>query len=308
MAIYNLQAKVKKTALLTMLITAIATSETYAAGRTAKSIANTVLSGAGVPAKSLGIDGDFYIDTKSMNMYGPKKNNSWPLPVSLRGPQGPAGIAGSDGKNASTSSVSAGAAGAAGPQGPAGPAGPAGPKGETGATGPQGPAGPAGSNTGTAGPTGPKGDTGATGAQGPKGDAGTVPSIQSVNLTQWTMSTATPGGGSESSGFGTLLAGKKYFFSVVVSGKLATNVSTFRTVPELKCSDNSATLNYDFTYGFAPSSDSVEDYNRISFLITGTASVASDSSFSVLVKDVLGSGRSVTLNGKAFIYEVGSIN
>ena len=308
MAIYNLQAKVIKTALLTMLITAIATSETYAAGRTAKSIANTVLSGVGVPAKSLGIDGDFYIDTKSMNMYGPKKNNSWPLPVSLRGPQGPAGIAGSDGKNASTSSVSAGAAGAAGPQGPQGPAGPAGPKGETGATGPQGPAGPAGSNTGTAGPAGPKGDTGATGAQGPKGDAGTVPSIQSVNLTQWTMSTATPGGGSESSGFGTLLAGKKYFFSVVVSGKLATNVSTFRTVPELKCSDNSATLNYDFTYGFAPSSDAVEDYNRISFLITGTASVASNSSFSVLVRDVLGSGRSVTLNGKAFIYEVGSIN
>lgn len=305
MAIYNLQAKIMKTALLTMLITAIATSETYAAGRTANSIPNTVLSGAGVPAKTLGINGDFYIDTKTMNIYGPKKNNSWPLPVSLRGPQGPAGIAGSDGKNASTSSVSAGAAGAAGPQGPAGPAGP---KGETGATGPQGPAGPAGSNTGTAGPAGPKGDTGATGAQGPKGDTGPVPSIQSVNLTQWTMSTATPGGGSESSGFGTLSAGKKYFFSVVISGKLATNVSTFRTVPELKCSDNSATLNYDFTYGFAPSSDAVEDYNRISFLITGTVSVASNSNFSVLVRDVLGSGRSVTLNGKAFIYEVGSIN
>ena len=133
MAIYNLQAKVKKTALLTMLITAIATSETYAAGRTAKSIANTVLSGAGVPAKSLGIDGDFYIDTKSMNMYGPKKNNSWPLPVSMRGPQGPTGAAGSDGKNGTSGAVSAGTAGAAGPQGPAGPAGP---KGETGATGP----------------------------------------------------------------------------------------------------------------------------------------------------------------------------
>jgi hypothetical protein len=305
MAIYNLQAKVIKTALLTMLITAIATSETYAAGRTAKSIANTVLSGAGVPAKSLGIDGDFYIDTKSMNMYGPKKNNSWPLPVSMRGPQGPAGIAGADGKNASASSVSAGTAGAAGPQGPAGPAGP---KGDTGATGPQGPAGPAGSNTGTAGPAGPKGDTGATGAQGPKGDAGSVPSIQSVNLTQWTMSTATPGGGSESSAFGSLLAGKKYFFSVVVSGKLPTNVSTFRTVPELKCSDNSATLNYDFSYGLASSSDATEDYNRISFFITGTVAVTSNSSFSVLVKDVLGSGRSVTLNGKAFIHEVGSIN
>jgi hypothetical protein len=122
------------------------------------------------------------------------------------------------------------------------------------------------------------------------------------------MSTATPGGGSESSGFGSLLAGKKYFFSVVISGKLATSVSTFRTVPELKCSDNSATLNYDFTYGFAPSSDATEDYNRISFFITGTVSVTSNSSFSVLVKDVLGSGRSVTLNGKAFIHEVGSIN
>jgi hypothetical protein len=302
MAIYNLQAKVMKTALLTMLMTAIATSETYAAGRTAKSIANTVLSGAGVPAKSLGIDGDFYIDTKSMNMYGPKKNNSWPLPVSMRGPQGPTGAAGSDGKNGTSGAVSAGTAGTAGAAGPQGPAGPAGPKGETGATG------PAGSNTGTAGPTGPKGDTGATGAQGPKGDAGSVPSIQSVNLTQWTMSTATPGGGSESSVFGSLLAGKKYFFSVVVSGKLPTNVSTFRTVPELKCSDNSATLNYDFSYGLASSSDATEDYNRISFFITGTVAVTSNSSFSVLVKDVLGSGRSVTLNGKAFIHEVGSIN
>ena len=174
--------------------------------------------------------------------------------------------------------------------------------------GPQGPAGPAGSNTGTAGPAGPKGDTGATGAQGPKGDAGSVPSIQSVNLTQWTMSTATPGGGSESSAFGSLLAGKKYFFSVVVSGKLPTNVSTFRTVPELKCSDNSATLNYDFSYGLASSSDATEDYNRISFFITGTVAVTSNSSFSVLVKDILGSGRSVTLIGTAVIHEVGSIN
>jgi len=308
MAIYNLQAKVIKTALLTMLLTTIQIPETIAAGRTANSIANTILSGDGVPAKTLGINGDFYIDIKTMNIYGPKKNNSWPLPVSMRGPQGPTGAAGADGKNASAGSVSAGASGAAGPQGPQGPAGPAGPKGETGATGPQGPAGPAGSNTGTVGPAGPKGDTGATGAQGPKGDAGSVPSIQSVNLTQWTMSTGTPGGGSESSVFGSLLAGKKYFFTVVVSGKLPTNVSTFRTVPELKCSDNSATLNYDFSYGLASSADATEDYNRISFLITGTVAVTSNSNFSVLVKDVLGSGRSVTLNGKAFIHEVGSIN
>ena len=305
MAIYNLQAKLAKTALLTMLMTTIDIPETIAAGRSANSIANTVLSGSGVPAKSFGIDGDFYIDIKTMNMYGPKKNNNWPLPISMRGPAGPAGANGADGKNGTSGSVSAGTSG---PQGPAGPAGPAGAKGETGATGPQGPAGPAGSSSGSTGPAGPKGDTGATGAQGAKGDTGTVPVIQSVNLTQWSMSTATPGGGSESSGFGTLLSGKKYYFSIVVSGKLATTVSTFRTVPELKCSDNSATLNYDFSYGFAPTADSTEEYNRISFLITGTVSVTINSSFSVLVKDVLGTGRTVTLNGKAFIYEVGSIN
>jgi len=136
MAINNLQAKVMKTALLTMLLTTLQIPETIAAGRTANSIANTILSGDGVPAKTLGINGDFYIDIKTMNMYGPKKNNSWPLPVSMRGPQGPTGATGADGKNGSAGSVSAGTAGPAGPQGPAGPAGP---KGETGATGPQGP-------------------------------------------------------------------------------------------------------------------------------------------------------------------------
>ena len=86
MAINNLRAKFMKTALLTMLITPIDIPETFAAGRSTNSIANTVLSGSGVPAKTLGIDGDFYIDIKSMNIYGPKKNNHWPLPISMRGP------------------------------------------------------------------------------------------------------------------------------------------------------------------------------------------------------------------------------
>ena len=302
MAIYNLKAKLIKATVIAILITTINQTDSYGAGRTAGSIANTILSGEGVPAKSLGINGDFYIDSKSMNMYGPKKNNSWPIPISMRGPSGPAGPSGVDGKNGTSATSGAGATGAVGPQGPAGPQGATGPAGPQGATGPAGASGSGSSSTGPAGPAG------ATGAQGPKGDTGTAASIQSVNLTQWTMSTATPGGGSESSGFGTLLAGKKYFFSIVISGKMLTSVSSFRTVPELKCSDNSASLNYDFSYGFAPSSDSTEDYNRVSFFITGTVSIVNNSSFSVLVKDVLGSGRSVTLNGKAFIHEVGSIN
>ena len=305
MAIYNLKAKLIKATVIAILITTINQTDSYGAGRTAGSIANTILSGEGVPAKSLGINGDFYIDSKSMNMYGPKKNNSWPIPISMRGPSGPAGPSGVDGKNGTSATSGAGATGAVGPAGPAGPQGATGPAGPAGATGP---AGASGSGSGSTGPAGPAGATGATGAQGPKGDTGTTASIQSVTLTQWTMSTATPGGGSESSGFGTLLAGKKYFFSIVISGKMLTSVSSFRTVPELKCSDNSASLNYDFSYGFAPSSDSTEDYNRVSFFITGTVSIVNNSSFSVLVKDVLGSGRSVTLNGKAFIHEVGSIN
>jgi hypothetical protein len=122
------------------------------------------------------------------------------------------------------------------------------------------------------------------------------------------MSTATPGGGSESTVFGSLGAGKKYSFTIQVSGRLPTNVTVFRTFPILKCTENVADLNYEYSYGFGHSSDSTTDFNRISFTIIGTVSVASDSNFSVLVRDVDGSNKSVIFNGKALIQEVGSIN
>ena len=293
MAINNLNAKLFKVIIISLIATLISQGSVEAAGRST-AITNTILSGSGVPATSIGIDGDFYIDVKSMNFYGPKKNNRWPLPISLKGPAGPIGPAGIDGKNGSSTS-SSGAAGAAGAQGPAGPAGPTGPTGPAGATGP-------------AGPTGPTGPTGTQGATGAKGDTGAVSSIQSTNLTQWTMSTTTPGGGSESSGFGSLGANKKYYFSIIVNGKLSTTVGSFRSFPVLKCSDNSATLSYDFSYGFSPSSDGVDDFNRISFVLTGTVSVTTSASFSILVRDVNGSGETVTFNGKSFIEEVGAIN
>ena len=141
MAIYNLKAKLIKTTIITILIAMINQTAAYAAGRTTNSIANTVLSGTSVPTKSLGINGDFYIDTKSMNMYGPKKNNSWPLPISMRGPAGPVGPNGMDGKNGASVTSGSGATGPAGPQGPAGPAGATGPAGPQGATGAAGAAG-----------------------------------------------------------------------------------------------------------------------------------------------------------------------
>ncbi len=119
---------------------------------------NTVLSGTGAPLVGNGVNGDFYIDTATDVIYGPKSGGVWPASgTSLTGPAGSTGAAGP-----------AGAQGVPGAVGPIGPAGPAGTAGATGATGATGPAGA----TGATGPTGPAGATGATGATGPAGAAG----------------------------------------------------------------------------------------------------------------------------------------
>ncbi|MEY4009222.1 MAG: hypothetical protein RL232_749, partial [Actinomycetota bacterium] len=141
MAIFNLKARVSKAAIAAVLISLLIPTNSHAAGR-ASDVVNTIKSGSGVPSASLGNDGDFYIDLKSMNFYGPKKNKHWPLPISLRGPVGATGPSGVDGKNGTTANATAGAPGPAGPKGDTGATGPA------GATGATGPAGPAGSNTG----------------------------------------------------------------------------------------------------------------------------------------------------------------
>lgn len=154
-------------------------------------IGNTLLNGVGNPTSpSLGQVGDFYINTETNTLFGPKTAIApyWPASgvalsgidgqAGATGPAGPAGPAGATGL--------AGADGAAGPEGPqgptgpagadgaTGPAGPAGPAGATGPAGPQGPTGPAGADgaTGPAGPQGPTGLAGADGAAGPAGPAG----------------------------------------------------------------------------------------------------------------------------------------
>ena len=89
---------------------------------------NTVLNGAGSPPSSIGVAGDFYIDTTATAIWGPK-TSAWPSSgVPMIGPPGPPGATGPPG-----------AAGATGAAGPAGATGPAGPTGATGAAGPQGP-------------------------------------------------------------------------------------------------------------------------------------------------------------------------
>ena len=173
------------------MASADAVTKPKAAGRTAASIPNTILSGFGAPSNGIGIDGDFYIDTKNLNIYGPKMKKKWPKAVSLKGTNGLDGTdgkSGSDGKTVTNASTVAGPSGVQGFQGAPGDIGPKGEqglRGEVGATGEQGVAGPAGAQgsiglTGAIGIQGPAGfgsqgapgATGATGAQGPSGASG----------------------------------------------------------------------------------------------------------------------------------------
>ena len=122
---------------------------------------NTILSGAAIPSAASGSIGDFYLDTTTEALYGPKASVGWPSTgTSLIGAPGPAGAQGPAGAiGAAGAAGAAGATGATGLQGPPGPEGPAGPAGTTGPQGPPGPAGPAGTSTvfatasGTTGPT-----------------------------------------------------------------------------------------------------------------------------------------------------------
>lgn len=57
----------------------------------------TVLSGTGAPGPGLGVDGDFYIDTATSDIYGPKTAGAWGAATSLIGAEGPTGNTGDAG-------------------------------------------------------------------------------------------------------------------------------------------------------------------------------------------------------------------
>ena len=52
---------------------------------------STTLSGAGLPAGSLGKTGDYYLDKTNYLLYGPKTGSEWGVPINLQGPAGPQG-------------------------------------------------------------------------------------------------------------------------------------------------------------------------------------------------------------------------
>lgn len=88
------------------------TGATGPAGIDGSGSSNTVRSGSGVPSNSLGSNGDFFINTLSNLIHGPKAADVWPNGVSLVGPAGTAGVAGATGATGLT-----GATGPTGPQG-----------------------------------------------------------------------------------------------------------------------------------------------------------------------------------------------
>ena len=120
----------------------------------------TVLSGATDPDAGTGVDGDFYINTASNFIFGPKASGAWGSGVSIVGPQGAKGDTGDTG--------SQGAKGDKGDTGDQGLQGLQGDKGDKGDTGDQGIQGLQGIQ-GIQGAKGDTGDTGAAGAQGPQG-------------------------------------------------------------------------------------------------------------------------------------------
>jgi hypothetical protein len=154
---------------LAMLPSAIAAEKTSlkTAGPSSATVVNTILSGSGTPFKTIGINGDFYIDTKNLNLYGPKTKGVWKLTTSLK-PKEPA-----------IAAIVTGDTGPAGPRGDTGAQGDKGDKGEKGVTGDKGVPGTLGiqgltGNTGAVGATGFSGATGATGLTGATGAVGST--------------------------------------------------------------------------------------------------------------------------------------
>ena len=175
---------------LAMLPSAIAVDKTSSrsAGPTPTTVVNTILSGAGIPSKTLGINGDFYIDTKNLNLYGPKSKGVWKVSTSLRANEVPviANVIGEPGAMGQTGAK--GATGATGARGETGLQGLQGPQGLQGVQGVQGTKGDNGINgstgaTGTQGVQGTKGDNGTNGAQGIQGLQGLTGAAGTNGLT-----------------------------------------------------------------------------------------------------------------------------
>ena len=301
----------KSPALLLAFLLSLALSHesASAAGRSSTSPVNTILNGKGAPKSSLGIDGDFYIDVRSLLIYGPKKKGKWPTPQNLQGPTGASGSDGRngiDGKSASTSNVNS----VTGPQGPQGSVGPQGEKGEKGDAGLPGATGPAG----LPGATGPAGANGSSGAQGPQGPAGATgpagavgPSeVTVIDIPSITLATSVPFSYAASEPLGQLIANKNYKFEIFLRG--TSSLIDLVLGIDLVSSGNLVTFEAERSdFRYATYSQVQTSYG---FSIFGTIAVSSvDSRFQLRILDGRGEtgASALVMSGKAYITLVGAI-
>lgn len=152
-----------------------------------------------VPGGGAG-DGDFYLDTATLLLYGPYVSanapNVWGTGLAIKGPTGVTGATGATGETGPT-----GATGSTGPTGPKGADGATGAIGPIGLAGAQGPVGPTG-DTGAQGPVGPTGPTGATGDKGATGATGATGVAGLNGNTIWSgVQSPVPGGGANDGDF-----------------------------------------------------------------------------------------------------------
>jgi hypothetical protein len=330
---------------LAMIPPALAAPKTTvkAAGRVTTPVVNTILNGVGIPARTVGINGDFYIDTKNLNLYGPKTKGVWKTGISLKQPEGKSiatvpgegGLTGDKGaqgdkgdKGATGNTGATGATGAAGSVGASGAAGPAGAKGDDGASGAAGSSGAQGANgsagpagaSGSAGAAGAKGDTGAAGAkgdtgttgnQGVKGDPGTTGAAgisvsKFVSVPSISLVTATDSN-SNSGIFFTAESSGNYTFDVLVTGVVQLSVD-YKMNAEIVVGTSAIISQY------VVASDAITFANgspgrQYGFHIIGVAAgVSAGTSFGVSVSIQYGAGTStVFFSGRALVNKVGSI-
>jgi len=300
---------------LAILPSAIAVDKTSskAAGPSPTTVVNTILSGSGAPAKTLGINGDFYIDTKNLNLYGPKTKGVWKIATSLKVKDvpvvanviGESGAIGQTGAKGATGDKGAtGATGAQGIQGLTGPIGVTGLAGASGATGSAGTPGVAGAkgDAGAQGIQGVKGETGTTGAQGDSGAS--VVKFATVPLTKLATNVD---GGTSTNIFFTADSNGNYTFEILLSG-LINSPDQMRLYAEI------TTGGVTIGNQFAVASDSISGVNEVSGrqygfrLIGAAANVTSGTSFSVRV-GIISAADAIEINftGRALVQKVGSI-
>jgi hypothetical protein len=298
-------------AIITVTLVAISQGvSAHSAGRETKAVVNTILNGKGAPKNSIGINGDFYIDTRSLLIYGPKAKGKWPKPQNLQGPTGAPGPSGSDGKNgsdgksATSASVINGSVGPMGPQGPQGvqgPAGIAGERGEAGLAGTPGSPGPAGAS-GPAGPPGSQGPTGPTGAQGPAGFS----EVSVVDIPAWSLSSEIPFSYTGSLNIGSFNQNQTAMFEIFVYGVSSS--------PNLVLGADVIAPNSRVKFSYVRADNRYSDYTsntfKYGFFIKGTIdSVVGPSYLSVRIIDSYGESGNfpLTMEGKAYITLIGAV-